>query len=198
MGKLCELDEAVMRQRLRRSEGVAVAIVPDLKTIQWHFARENFVSHELYGKSPEIHGASVTLETGKMVWCYWAKMWYNTDPQNPKGNSMHILRLSTDDAEYDEADVASDEGASTAKSSSMASAVASLLAAAQADAMHWNMGEVEIWNPSSITLAAARILNPSVDVTHREKESICSLKWYGDSSETEKVKWFGNEKFGWC
>jgi len=198
LGRLCELDEAVMRQRLRRTQGVAVAIVPDLKTVKWHLAREQFVSHELYGKSPEIHGASVTLESGKMVWCYWAKTWYNTDPQNSKGNSMHILRLATDDAEYDEADVASDEGARVVKTSEMAGAVASLLAAAQADAAQWNMEEVEIWNPSSITLAAARILNPGAQVTHREKESVASLKWYGDSSEAEKIKWFGNEKFGWC
>lgn len=198
LGKLCELDEAVMRQRLRRTQGVAVAIVPDLKTIKWHLAREQFVSHELYGKSPEAHGAAVTLESGKMVWCYWAKMWYNTDPQNPKGNAMHILRLATDDAEYDEADVASDEGANAGKAGEMAGAIASLLAAAQADAAQWNMGEVEIWNPSSATLAAARMLNPSAEVTHREKDSIASLKWYGDNSEKEQVKWFGNEKFGWC
>ncbi|GAB7338832.1 hypothetical protein MBLNU457_5525t1 [Dothideomycetes sp. NU457] len=198
LGKLCELDEAVMRQRLRRTHGLVVAIVPDLKTIKWHLAREQFVAHELYGKSPEVHGAAVTLGSGKMVWCYWAKMWYNTDPQNRKGNSMHILRLATDDAEYDEADVASEEGAKAAKSSEMTSAVASLLAAAQADAAQWNMGEVEIWNPSSVTLAAARILNPSAVVEHREKESITSLKWFGDSSGADKVTWFGNEKYGWC
>jgi len=198
LSKLCELDEAVMRQRLQRTEGVAVAIVPDLKTAKWHLAREQFVSQELYGKSPEVHGALVTLESGKMVWCYWAKMWYNTDPQNPKGNSMHILRLATDNASYDESDAASEEVAKQVKSTEMVSAVASLLAVAQTDASQWNMGEVEIWNPSSVTLAAARLLNPSAEVTHREKDSIASLKWYGDSSEADKIKWLGNEKFGWC
>jgi hypothetical protein len=34
-------------------------------------------------------------------------------------------------------------------------------------------------------------------VQAREKDSICSLRWYGKDDE-EDVEWACNQKFAWC
>ena len=196
---LCEADERLVHDRVVRA-GVtgrlAVALVPDSQTVTWHFARERFVGNELYGKSPECHGVLVQTDAGHRVWCYWARQWYNNDPNDPKGNTMHIIRLVVDDADYDDTEAANDEGVDSAKDTEIVSAIASLLTAAQAEASQWNIGEVEIWNPTSVTLAACRTIDPSVKVSHRDEESIASLRWYGESAQN--VQWLANEKFGWC
>lgn len=177
-----------------------VALVPDVETLEWHHAREDFVGKELYGKVPEIKGAIVGTEPGKRVWCIWTRMWYNSDPSDPKDNALHILRLVIEDPEYTDYEAATEEGAAALHGSGVAAATAALLAAAQVEASKWTMGEVDIWNPTSATLAAGRILDPSLQVVHREKDSIASLRWYGEETAvaTRQVEWIGNEKYGWC
>lgn len=177
-----------------------VAIVPDVEHLQWHHAREDFVCKELYGKTPEIKGAIVGTEPGNRVWCVWTRMWYNSDPKDSKGNTLHILRLVVEDPQYDDYAAASEDKTAAAKGSAVSAAIAALFAAAQVEAHKWNMGEVDIWNPTSTTLAAGRVLDPSVEVTHREKDSIASLRWYGEGSEdpVTDIEWVGNEKYCWC
>jgi hypothetical protein len=46
-------------------------------------------------------------------------------------------------------------------------------------------------------LAAAKKLDESVVVQAREKDSICSLRWYG-KGDGQDVQWVCNEKFAWC
>ena len=196
--ELCKIDEELLRKRITRTTNQSqqtVAIVPDYRTLAWHHAREDFVSKELYGQTSDIRGAITGSEPGHRVWMYWARMWYNTDPKSPSGNTMHIMRLVVEDDTYDysaatDAEVESSEHSETTK------AIAALLTAAQSEASRWNMGDVEIWNPTSATMAAARMLDPSAEIEHREKDSIASLRWYGDAAES--VEWIDNEKYGWC
>jgi len=171
--------------------------VPDAETLSWHHAREEFVANELYGKSPEVKGAIVGTEEGKRVWCVWMRTWYNSDPQKSKGNSLNILRLVVEDPEYTDFNAASDDGVEQAKGSYVTAAIASLLAAAQAEANKWYMGSIDIWNPTSATLAAARQLKAGTQVTHRENDSIASLRWYGEGS-VQDIEWMDNEKYAWC
>ena len=78
-------------------------------------------------------------------------------------------------------------------------ATAAVLRAAQLEAAKWNMHHVEIWNPTPVAVLAAEELLPSVEMVHREEESITSLMWYGDQDGVgEEVEWVGNEKYGWC
>jgi hypothetical protein len=200
LAELCDVDLKLVRKKLVNTtiSGKTIAsIIPDAETFSWHHAREEFVATELYGKSPEVKGAIVGTEVGKRVWCVWMRTWYSSDPQNTKENSMNILRLVVEDPEYTDSTAASEEGVEKAKDTYVTVAIASLLSAAQADASKWHMGSVDIWNPTSATLAAAKQLNPAAQVVHREKDSVTSLRWYGEGS-VDDVEWLDNEKYAWC
>ena len=168
----------------------AVALIPDLETVQWHHAREEFVGQEAHGKVPKIKGAIVGDEVGKRVWCYWTRVWYNEDVSVVKGNTMHILRLVVEDDVLGLRDVS--EGDSKT--------VAALLAFAQREAEEWRTEHVEIWSPSPSALAGAQLLDKSAKLIDRDAESIASLLWYPEheGAATDHVDWIGNEKYGWC
>lgn len=168
----------------------AVALIPDLETIQWHHAREEFVGQEVHGKAPNVKGAIVGDEAGNRVWCYWTRVWYNEDVSVVKGNTMHILRLVVEDDVLGLRDVS--EGDSTA--------VAALLAFAQREAEEWKTEHVEIWSPSPSALAGAQLLDKTARVIDRDAESIASLLWYPEheGAATDHVDWISNEKYGWC
>ena len=195
--ELCKLDEQLMRKRLVKQTAAnrtSVAMVPDLNTIIWHHARENFVGQEVLGKKPTIRGAIVG-EAGSRVWCYWTRTWKGANEGEP--DSLYILRLAGEDDSFSDIAPASAAGVEAAKSSAVVKAVAALLAAAQSEAAKWNMGEVNAWNPSSTVLAAAQMLDPAAKVEDRESASISSLLYYGEGN-WENVDWIANEKFMWC
>ncbi|KAK5707685.1 hypothetical protein LTR97_000223 [Elasticomyces elasticus] len=180
----CSVDEKLMRQRLAESTSAsprtAVALIPDLATLQWHAAREDFVHHELHPNQSALQsrGAMTDLAQGaQRVWCLWTHVWTQGDAPN----ILYILRI-----------VAEDEG-----HSEMVQSIARLLVAAQNEAKAFGMDVVQMWNPSEATVAAARSIMPEVEVVQREKDSITSLRWYGEGSE-EDVDWLCNEKYGWC
>lgn len=200
LAELCDVDLKSVRKKLTNaatSGNTIASIIPDVETFAWHHAREEFVANELYGKSPTVKGAIVGTEVGKRVWVLWMRTWYNSDPQITKDNTMNILRLVVEDPAYTNSTAASDEGVEKAKGTYVTAAIASLLAAAQADASEWHMGSVDIWNPSSATLAAAQQLDSAAQVVHREKDSVASLRWYGEGS-VDDVQWLDNEKYAWC
>lgn len=195
--ELCDIDERLLRSRLAKSSssgGPAVALLPDSRTLWWHHAREEFVAKELFDRDPAIKGAT-TGEVGSRVWCYWTRVW--TNPQEEEPNTLHILRLVFEDDSFSDFAPASVEGAEKSKQSRSAKSVAALCAAAQAEASQWDMKEVQIWNPTSTTLAAAQLLDTKASIEHREAESIASLQWYGDGS-WQSIDWVCNEKYGWC
>ncbi|KAK3072922.1 hypothetical protein LTR53_005921 [Teratosphaeriaceae sp. CCFEE 6253] len=183
LGELCAADEQLMRRRLPKlseSGRTAVALVPDTTTLQWHHAREDFVSKELHGRDIHSRGAVVGEQAGARVWCLWTRVW--TNPAEHAPDTLHILRLVVEDDGEDAVTV---------------QAIATLFRAAQAEAHASGMAEMQLWNPSDTAIRAARMLDPDVDVVHREEESIASLRWYGKGS-WEGVDWVCNEKYGWC
>jgi hypothetical protein len=196
---LCEADEHSLLSQISKFEKPAVALVPDLATISWHHAREEFIANELFGRSPDIKGAIVTTESGSQAWCIWTRVW--ASPGDEHGSTLHILRLVVEDREnyppHDFSPATEDATASVQSSSSAVQAVAALFAAAQKQAAEWDMATVQFWNPNNVALAAARRLDGSVEVQEREKESICSLRWYG-KGDGDDVEWICNEKYGWC
>lgn len=182
---LCAVDEKLMRRKLesrRRNSNIGVALVPDIDTIRWHHAREDFVGNELHGTSPKVKGAIVGSEKGKRIWCYWTRMYYNA--HEAKGNTLHILRLVVEDEQQ----------------GNVADALAALMAMAQKEAQEWQMAEVEAWNPSDVTVAAAQKLHAAAKVIDRDSESIASLMWYPqhEGKVADSIDWVENEKFGWC
>jgi len=200
---LCEADESALLSQIPKAQNPTVALVPDLATLAWHHAREEFVASELYSDSrkPEIKGAIVGTESGKQAWCVWTRAW--TNPSEEDGNTLHILRLVVEDgllgdssSSYDFS-AATETGVAQVQDSEAVAAVAALFAAARKQASEWDMEVVEFWNPNSIALAAARKLDAGAKVHDREKASISSLRWYGEGSG-ENVEWVCNEKYGWC
>ena len=195
--ELCSIDEKLIRHRLGQFAGTgqsAVALVPDYRTVQWHHAREEFVSNELFGIKPSVKGAMVDHGLGSRVWAYWTRVW--TNPQEEAPNTLHILRLVIENESFSDFSPASVEKATKLKETAIASAIVDIFSVAQAEAAEWDM-QVQIWNPSSVTLAAAQSILPDSAVVHREKESVTSLQWYGDGS-WKGVDWVCNEKYGWC
>ena len=193
---MCKIDEALLRKSLKsraKNSNTAVALIPDIETIRWHHAREDFVGTELHGKVPKVKGAIVGSEEGKRVWCYWTRVWYNEDPTQRKGNKLHILRL-----------VIEDEGGSSWEGSTSTNhrhdaAMATLFAMAQQEAEEWKMEAVEAWNPSATILTAAQMLDPNAKRIDRDLESIASLQWYPphEGQVAESIDWVCNEKYGW-
>lgn len=197
---LCGSDVAAVKKSLEsrpKGSNIAVALLPDVETIQWHHAREDFVATELHGKTPKVKGAMVGTEKGKRIWCYWTRMWSNSDPAEDKGNTLHILRLVVEEAGCD----STSNGVQDASAShGHDAAVAALMLLAQREAAEWKMEHVEIWSPSPVTVSAAQKLDPAAKVISRDAESIASLQWYPEHKGpvASKIDWVGNEKYGWC
>ena len=174
------------------SQQIRVALIPDIATISWLHAREEFVGSELLGRIPKAKGAQVKRSNGKRAWCIWARFFAD---ESTKGNVLNILRLIIEGEQAEPPASSEISGISEEK----VKAVESLLRAAQSQAALWQMNEVQIWNPSPSVMAAAKLVDPTSDITHRDEDSIASLKWHSDDvSEREKVIWIGNEKYGWC
>ncbi|EMD61714.1 hypothetical protein GGP41_004303 [Bipolaris sorokiniana] len=197
---LCGTDVALVRRDLEsrpKGSNTAVAMIPNIETIRWHHAREEFVGNELHSKKPQIKGAIVGTEKGKRVWCYWTRMWYNQDPADTKGNTLYILRLVIEDGGWEGS---SSQANGTARDHSHEDAVAALLAMAQREAEEWKMEKVEMWSPPPTALTAARRLHPSANVVHRDVDSIPSLRWYPEhrGPVADKIDWVANEKYAWC
>lgn len=192
---LCEEDELLIRSSLENaapSSKTRVALIPDVETITWLHAREDFVCKEILQRNPEVKGARVNTEKGHRAWCYWVRMYYNDDLSKVESNVLYILRLVVE-PEID----GTDDGVR---------AVAALLREAQKEAAKWNMEMVNVWNPKEQTIKATAMAMgkkvEDVEVIDRETESITSLQWYGEMGKGEKpkevVQWLANEKFGWC
>lgn len=199
--ELCAQDEKVLRSRLvkqsQQDSSKVVAIIPDARTIQWHNARADFFAKELFNKTLVNKGAVVEISAGRRAWCYWQHRWNKVEQD--EDNKLYILHLAVDHDAGDDFSPASDQGVEevSAKHGDAVEAVAALLAAAQAEAATWNLDIVTHWNPSSLVLAAARLLEPRTAVVHREVSSITSLLWYGEG-QWQDVEWACNERFAWC
>jgi hypothetical protein len=198
--ELCKIDVASVRRSLGsrpKGSNTAVALIPNIETIQWHHAREEFVGNELHGKKPEIKGAVVGTEQGKRIWCYWTRMWYNENPAEAKGNTLHILRLVIENDGWEGSSSSMNGGS---ENHSHEAAIAALMAMAQQEAQKWKMENVEMWAPSPAALAAAKKLDPAAELVHRDAESIACLQWYPehDGPVADKIDWIANEKYGWC
>jgi hypothetical protein len=200
LAELCEGDVAAVKQSLEsrpKGSNIAVALLPDVETIQWHHAREEFVGTELHGKTPKVKGAIFDTEKGKRIWCYWTRMWSNNNPAEAKGNTLHILRLVFEEDGWESTSSrVKDESAGHGHDA----AIVALMLLAQREAEEWKMEHVEIWNPSPVTVAAAQRLDAGAKVVNRDVESIASLQWYPehDGPVAGKIDWIGNEKYGWC
>lgn len=175
--KAVAMVEAQLISQSQRNNNVPhIAVRPDYEHMAWHHAREDFLANELYQKLPLTKGVEDPA-TG----C--ALLWSRVYGENAQGNKLHILHtLIPEDATGD-----------------IPQSLAALLLRAQLEAQTWDMrGGVEVWSPVANIIEAAKILTgkENVQISVREKESVCSLRWIG-GSDKEPV-WIANEKYAWC
>lgn len=133
-------------------------------------------------------------------------MWYNSNRESSKDNTLHILRLVVEDTDavqellpqmngtemddsnengsYD--DSSSEDGSSEngthawlTREQMHVKSIEVLLRAAQVHADLWKMESVEFWNPTPERVEAARRIHGEAKVVDRDKESISSMKWFG-------------------
>lgn len=199
--ELCEVDEKLLRARIGRfrpgETKARIALIPDVDTLQWHHAREEFAANEILGRTLEVKGAIVDAGKGDRVWAIWTR----TFAEKMETNTLHVLRMVLEgEQEFEIGSKSEGEaGRMGGGEERNVRAAAAVLRAAQREAGRWPMHAVEVWNPSATILAAARMIQPDVQVVERESESITSLMWYGDGSDKEDgAEWVGNEKYAWC
>ena len=192
------MDEKLLRADIVRdvpSNKVRVALIPDLETMQWHHAREEFAGKEMLGRMPDIKGAHADCEDGSQAWCIWTRTFGSTEA----GNTLNILRFFIEGGNVrDESETKDDFTGSSSIDQAKLHGIAAVLHAAQVEAASWDMKDVQIWNPSQLIVLAARQIEPSTELIHRADESIASLRWHGDPEDRAKVEWVGNEKYAWC
>ena len=182
----------------RESRNIQVALIPDVEAMQWLHAREEFVSNEISGRVPKIKGAYVQCSDGRQVWCIWCRFFGNA---STSGNTFYILRMVLEGEEPTVSSASENKMMGKVHGNvtdEQIDAVASMLRAAQKEGLEWGMNDVQVWNPSPAVVKAARQIDQSSGVVHRDMDSIACLKWHGvDSGEAPLVEWIANEKYGW-
>lgn len=203
LAELCDVDEtllkSIMEKRSSHSSKTQVAFIPDLQTLRWQHAREEFASKELLDRLPDTKGAIATTRQGKRVWCTWTRIFGDTEA----ANILHILRMVIEgEISSNNDDTMAHVGQTAIQNKSrreLVLATAAILNMARQEATKWKMQSVQMWNPSPLTLLAAQELEPSAQLIDREEESIASLRWYKDTLKAvDDVEWIANEKFSWC
>ena len=203
LDELCRQDEQMLHEALTRSSSMTtktlVAFIPDVATMSWHHAREEFFGQEVLGRVPTVKGAYAQCSNGNRVWAIWSRFFGN---QSTKGNVLNVLRMIV---ESEESITSLASGGVTYNVTSpnpneeQVRAVTAVLQAAQAEAGLWGMNDIQLWNPSPTVVAAARSIEPASLIIHRDEDSIASLRWHsGDPKAATSVGWVQNEKYGWC
>ena len=72
-----------------------------------------------------------------------------------------------------------------------------LLNAALEEAENWQFGVVEIWDPSTIVIAAGTRVAEHIELIDRDQSLSCVAFW-GPDKKPANPNWFRNEKYAWC
>ncbi|KAL8681630.1 MAG: hypothetical protein Q9186_002299 [Xanthomendoza sp. 1 TL-2023] len=199
---LCSKGEATLRSDLAKpytlASTVRVALKPDAATMQWHHAREEFLAQLVLGKQPTCKGAMAKTPDGEKAWCIWTRTFGASQDENV----LNILRLGVehneDDVDLQEPNAVND-GDQNASGQALVEAIAAILQAARVEAAAWGMSIVHLWNPSQMSILAARKVDRSARIIDRNDESLPSLRWHGKAlPDGMEIDWIGNEKYGWC
>ncbi|ROT42988.1 hypothetical protein SODALDRAFT_269980 [Sodiomyces alkalinus F11] len=183
LAELTSIDESLLRQRLARPSPpgtgtkTRVALLPDLDAILWHMMREDYMTTRIFGSPPTVRGA-IHGPPGRRVWAIWTRGYYG-GLRSPEGNTLHILRLVLEDEEGE---------------SELVQGLRAILSVAREEAARWKVNDVQLWNPSHRLRRMVERTGLPHDFVEREKDSIASLRWYGQG----EVDWVLNEKYAWC
>jgi hypothetical protein len=183
LAELCAVDERLLRADLaRRRDGKThVALLPELDNLLWHLMREDYMTKSIFGRTPTVRGA-VAGEPGKRVWAVWMRGYYG-GLKKKEGNTLHILRVVVEDPEQPDEE--------------LVAGFRSIVQIAQHEAAEWKTQDVQMWNPTPKIRGLVEKCGVEFDFVNRDKDSIASLRWYGEEP-TAELDWVANEKFAWC
>lgn len=193
---LATRDEQILRAQLSKplddgsSTKLRAAILPDLKTLDWQYRREDHMLRHFLGRAPSVRGALYTPpgERGaeRRVWGLWVRSRYGGADGDPVVTVLHFLRL-----------VVEDEAATT--DDELAVALGGIMAVAQREAAAADCKTIEMWNPPARPLAAfsEKLAQLKGKMVERDTSNLASLRWFGAGS-VDNVDWVANEKFEWC
>ncbi|KAM4060468.1 Acyl-CoA N-acyltransferase [Hirsutella rhossiliensis] len=186
---MAELDERIIRDQISRPPSdpakTRVAILPNLDTLRWHFAREAFMSNHLFAASPTVHGAMYTPPgaPNSRVWGLWSR--------NQTGGKEHVEKNTLDFLRF----VVEDEALSDEE---LSKAIRAIVGHAQVEAQKWLCASMNLWNPHErVKRLVAAMADLKARYVVRDNDSITSLRWLGPSP-VAGVDWVANEKFEWC
>ncbi|KFA48706.1 hypothetical protein S40293_08503 [Stachybotrys chartarum IBT 40293] len=190
MATLAALDSQLVREKLAQGDGGAstktqVALLPDVDTMQWHHAREDFVCEHIFNRTPQARGAlyAPAGRPGSRVWVVWTRGFYG-GVAKPEKNTLYVLRLVVEDE--------------TLADGELRQALRLVLAAAQSEAKEWLCPKVEVWNPAPrVRALVEECQDLEARFVVREDEGICALRWFGEGS-VDDVEWLASEKYTWC
>lgn len=151
----------------------------------------------LVGRWPNSKGAMAEAPDGRRVWCIWTRTFGASQDQRV----LNILRLSVEGEKNlgQPASTKPNDKLHDHAQRAQVKAIAAVLQAAQVEALDWGMSSVQFWNPSPLSVLAARHLEPSAEIVERHEESLASLQWHGrPMPDNATIDWISNEKFAWC
>ncbi|KAI0890274.1 uncharacterized protein GGS22DRAFT_11304 [Annulohypoxylon maeteangense] len=201
LGQLCETDEKLVREQVlrkaRETNRTCVAFAPDHDTMRWHLYRDDFIASILFKSSPgptsvpsSIKGVIAGTQEGRRVWAVWSRNYYGGSGKptdNVEKNTLYILRLVIE-SEASEGEKPSED---------VVEGFTAVLRTALHEAAIWNLGKVDLWNPSPLVKTLIERSGVQHRPVERDVDSIPSMMWYGDEKISE-IEWVANEKYCWC
>ncbi|KAG5979557.1 hypothetical protein E4U55_005019 [Claviceps digitariae] len=186
---IAQLDEQTLRTKLAHPplppHTLRAAILPDLATYEWHFARAAILTSRLLGRAPTVHGAIYTPpgRPHSRVWILWSASVPGAS-HSPDQNVLNMLHVALEDPAIPEED--------------LSRALHSIMRVAQTEAQQWHCPKIHMWNPEDrIHALMKRSVSLPTELVVRETSSIASLRWFGEGPVSE-VEWVDNQKFEWC
>jgi len=185
LGELCKRDEELARNRLNQSGKAALMVVPDARHMRWHHGKEDFMCANVLEKECPCKGVLIRNTMGEdRAWTIWTRRFYGgRGDTGRRENTLYILRLVFDN-----------EGATEQDKAEMQESLKMIIEAAQAEAEHWGMGAVKLWDPSPLVIELMQGTGLEYKMVQRDQDCIASLMWYGDGDAPEFV---ANEKYAW-
>ncbi|PMD32195.1 hypothetical protein L207DRAFT_519014 [Hyaloscypha variabilis F] len=182
---LCEEDEAMIRKSMVMGDGAktSMVIIPDVKHMEWHHMREDFICEKLFGKAAKVRGA-MAGEPGKRVWIIWTRK-YDAHPDDAEaGNVLYVLRLVI-------------EGAVTgSEREKVKENLKAVIGSAQKEAEEWKLSVVRFWDPNPLVRELVKEMGLDVVEKEREDDAIASLRLNEGVGE-EEIEWLANERYAW-
>ncbi|KAH8681592.1 hypothetical protein BX600DRAFT_505259 [Xylariales sp. PMI_506] len=182
----CKLDEALLRKEITEYPDTGrtrFAFIPNGDQIRWHFYRDNFITKIVRKGQAESHvKGAVAGPEGQRVWAVWSR-YYSGDGNDTDQNKLYILRLGIENV--------------AASAEELAAPFTAVMRKAEAEAREWNLGKMDMWNPSPLVNELIKKSGLEHDIVERELDSIPSIMWHGDG-DSNKVEWLWNEKYCWC